>query len=70
MYLKEYSSGFRNPFLVSLLTGHHVSDHGILGENIFIQKEDKIVNLSSTSAWESAQSFDTIWVSIVKYLSP
>ena len=46
------------------MTGHHVDDHGILGENIFSQKEEKVVSLSNTSAWESAQSFDTIWVGI------
>ena len=49
---------------MSLLTGHHVADHGILGEHFFSQREEKVVSLRNTSAWESAQSFDTIWVRI------
>ena len=53
----------RDTFLVSLLTGRHTADHGILSNQMFFKATQNITNLTQTLPWEHVKSLGTIWVS-------
>ena len=54
----------RDAFLVSLLTGHHTADHGILANQIFSEATQTVTNLSQPLIWERVRSLRTLWVNI------
>ena len=52
----------RDTFLVSLLTGRHTDDHGILANQMFFEATQNVTNLAQPLPWEHVKSLETIWV--------
>ena len=52
----------RDTFLVSLLTGRHTDDHGILANQMFFEATQNVTNLTQPLPWEHVKSLKTIWV--------
>ena len=58
----------RDPWLVSLLTGHHTEDHGIFAQHIFSKEAQKTQDIDQSSElWAAARNLSTLWVRFVYF---